>query len=84
MAGGFYLTQRCAEVSSMFEEGRNVACWDGLDDLVDKIRFYLKSAEMRRKIAAEGRLHCENHHTWAHRFRALLDELGIRPPLPAR
>lgn len=82
MAGGFYLTQRCAEVSFMFEEGSNVACWDGTEDLVEKIRFYLENPGIRREIAAAGRLHCEKHHTWARRFRVLLAELGLRPPLP--
>lgn len=83
MAGGFYLTQRCAEISSMFEEGKNVVCWDGIGDLVDKVRFYLENAGVRRAIAAAGRLHCEAHHTWERRFRGLLGELGLRPPLPA-
>jgi hypothetical protein len=80
MMGGFYLAQRCAEISSMFEEDRHLACWDGVDDLVQKIRYYLSRPDLRRTIGEAGRLHCERHHTWETRFRGLLGEIGLSAP----
>lgn len=83
MLGGFYLTQRCAEVTAFYREGEQLACWDGVGELREKIRYYLARPEERARIAAEGRRHAIERHTWEARFRGLLCELGLSLPQAA-
>lgn len=80
MAGGFYLTQDCEQLRELFTPGRNVAAWNDTEDLIAQTRHYLDRPDERRRIAAAARAHCRAHHTWAHRFAGLLDELGMAPP----
>ena len=77
MAGGFYLTQDCPQLRELFNPGRDVACWDQLPDLLDKIAYYRERPAERQNFAEAARAHCLNHHTWQQRFSGLLDELGI-------
>ncbi len=77
MLGGFYLTQRCRELGEFYEEDVHIACWDSAAELSDKIGYYLQRPDARRRVAAEGQRHAMRRHTWASRFRALLEELGL-------
>jgi spore maturation protein CgeB len=78
MAGGFYLTQDCGELRDLFDVDREVARWDRVPDLIEKIRWYLDHPAERAAIAAAGHARCMAQHTWGHRFASLLAELGIR------
>lgn len=77
MAGGFYLTQDCEQLRELFRVGEEIATWDGIDDLHDKVRHYLVHPQERERIAAAGRARTAREHTWEHRFRGLLAELRI-------
>jgi len=52
--GGFYLGRRSPGLSSVFEVGKEVETFDSLDDLLEKIRFYLEHEDKRRQIALAG------------------------------
>jgi hypothetical protein len=80
MAGGFYLTQDCAQLRELFQVGEQVVTWNDLSDLQDKIRYYLDHPAERQKIAQAGQAHCLQHHTWVNRFRHLLQELNLPQP----
>ncbi len=54
--GGFVLTNRQAEIDAYFEEGKELVCYDGMEDCMDKIAYYLEHEEERAQIAAAGRL----------------------------
>jgi spore maturation protein CgeB len=82
MSGGFYLTQHCTQLQELFEVGQNVATWDNLSDLHEKIKYYLDYPTERQKIAQLAQVHCLQHHTWANRFRNLLEELKLPQPSP--
>jgi hypothetical protein len=83
MLGGFYLTQRCAEVAGFYREGEHLACWDDSGELREKIHHYLAHPEERARIATEGQRHAISHHTWELRFQGLLAELGLLAPMGA-
>lgn len=57
-AAGFMLHPRNVEVSRYFEEGGECAMFDGSDELVEKVRYYLAHSEERMQIAAAGRSRC--------------------------
>ncbi len=80
MAGGFYLTQDCDQLRELFRVGEQVATWNDLPDLRDKIRYYLDHPAERQKITQAAQSHCLQNHTWANRFRQLLQELNLPQP----
>ncbi len=53
--GGFMLHERTDEAMRYFEEDKECAFFDGVDDLVAKIRYYLAHEEERKTIAVAGR-----------------------------
>ncbi|BAY33446.1 hypothetical protein NIES2107_53420 [Nostoc carneum NIES-2107] len=78
--GGFYLTQDCPQLRELFQIGDNVAAWDNLPDLHDKISYYLNHPAERKRIAEAAQAHCLQHHTWKNRFSKLLQELKLSQP----
>ena len=52
--GGFQLSERTEEVLNFFEEGKEIECFSSLDELKDKITYYLKHESRRLRIAASG------------------------------
>ena len=80
MHGGFYLTQDCQELRELFQVGENIATWDTISDLLDKIRYYLNKPSERQKIAKASQAYCLQHHTWEKRFSDLLKELNLSQP----
>ena len=52
--GGFQLSERTEEVLNFFEEGKEIECFSSLDELRDKITYYLKHESRRLRIAAAG------------------------------
>ena len=52
--GGFQLSERTEEVLNFFEEGKEIECFSSLDELKDKITYYLKHESQRLRIAAAG------------------------------
>ena len=53
-AGGFMIHERTEEVLDIFKEGESVECYASIDELVDKIGFYLSHDHLRQKIAKKG------------------------------
>jgi spore maturation protein CgeB len=83
MAGGFYLTQDCAQLRALYNVGEHLETWSTPGDLSEKIRHYLDRPDARTAIARSGRAHALRCHTWSERFRGLLAELSITPPARA-
>lgn len=57
-SGGFMLHERTDEVLDLFEEGREIACFSDADELIAKIRYYLKHEDERKAIAEAGHARC--------------------------
>jgi spore maturation protein CgeB len=54
MAGGFLLTEYAPGIEKYFELGREIVCFDGPREMVDKARYYLTHEAERRAIAGAG------------------------------
>lgn len=80
MAGGFYLTQDCAQLRELFQLDVDAFTWDDQNSLKEKICYYLEHFAERERIAAAVQNYCLKHHTWDVRFRALLHELNLPQP----
>jgi hypothetical protein len=82
--GGFYLGPYVRGIES-FAVGRLHCAWyHSATDAAEQVRYYLASADERRRIAEAGRAHALRHHTYARRVELLLAgrEYDV-PPAPS-
>ena len=71
--GGFLLTQRSEEqAADLYTEGREIACFHDVDELKEKIRYYLDHEDERVAIAAAGHERAQNEHQAIHRLRRVV------------
>lgn len=75
---GFQLSERSEDILELFEEGREIACFSGPEELLDKCRYYLAHDEERRRIAAGGRRRLTaGRHTMRDRAEDILSALSL-------
>lgn len=72
--GGFQLSERTDEVLSFFEEGKEIECFESLEELKDKARYYLKNEAKRQRIVLAGLERVRsNSYSYVDRLQTLLD-----------
>lgn len=75
--GGFQLTNYVEFLEDYFHIGREIAVYNALDDLADKIRYYLDRDGLRREIARAGWERVRREHTYEERFSEIFEVMGI-------
>jgi spore maturation protein CgeB len=66
------LHERTPELAELFEEGKEVACFGSVEELAEKVDFYLAHPEERERIAAAGHRRCVPAYSYEERMRRLL------------
>jgi len=80
--GAFVLHPRVPGMSSYFKDKKHLVYYDGEDDLVAKVAYYLEHQGERGRIAEAGRKLVARNHTWKARVAELwrlLCESGLSP-----
>ncbi len=77
MSGGFYMVEYMEELEEFFDIGKEVVCYNGPDDLAEKIKYYLEHDNEREKIRKAGYERCLREHTWHKRFEMVFKEIGL-------
>ncbi len=80
--GAFQLIDNRSELADFFEQGEEIIVFEGLEDLRQKITYYLDHTEEREKIAEKSRQRVIKEHTYKHRMQQMLDLLadsGFQP-----
>lgn len=72
-AGGFLLTGKVRGLDRYYRPGQEVAVYDGVDDLVEQIRYFLSHPEQRDRIARAGFERTRAEHTYEQRLSEVLD-----------
>ena len=77
--GGFLLTDLAENLEEYFEPGKEIGVFEGPDDLVEKVRYYLSREQERAGIAEAyyARTLCE--HTYDRRFAELFRRMNLDP-----
>ena len=75
--GGFLLTERVPHLERYFDLDREVAVFDGREDILLRVRYWLENEDERRTIAEAGYRRVLAEHTYDHRFAAIFAELGL-------
>lgn len=73
--GGFLLTEYCQELEETLTPGKDVETYRDMEELNDKIAFYLKHDDARNKIAAQGHQTFLTYHTTDKRAAQLLTQM---------
>lgn len=74
--GGFLLTNYQAEIPYYFKEGEDLVCFDSLEDLCEKVGYYLEHEEERKQIAWNGYRKVREKHSYIERIRTILDTVA--------
>lgn len=71
--GGFQILHWRAGLANLFEDGKELVSFNNFEDLIEKIKFYLKNDNLRNEIAKDGQKRAYNEHTYLIRLKLLLD-----------
>lgn len=70
---GFMLAERTEEHSRLFKEGVEAAYFDSKEELLEKVRYYLKHPTERQQIADAGYKRCfESDYTFKNRMSEII------------
>lgn len=72
---GFLLTNYQAEIPVYFTEGKDLVCFDGIEDLTEKVDYYLTHEEERKEIARNGYRKVKEYHTYIERISTMLSQV---------
>jgi len=76
--GALLCTEESPNLGELFTPGREVIAYTSVDDLADKITYYLEHDEERVEIAAAGQRRTLSEHTYARRMADLAGMLEAR------
>lgn len=71
--GCLLVTDVMAELPKFFEPGKEVVTFQEIEELRDKLRFFLKNERARRKVADAGMKRALSEHTYDARMQKLLE-----------
>jgi len=70
-AGGFPITDAQSDLEELFEPDSEVVMYHDLDELADKVAYYLKHPDERKAIVRRAQRRIAAHHTHRPRLEAL-------------
>ncbi len=76
-AGGFLLTEHVDGIEEYFVPNSEIAVFNGLDDLVDKVRYYLSHESAREAMRIAGHQRALRDHTFEKRFTDIFRLMGL-------
>ncbi len=78
--GGFLLTNYQAEIPDFFEIGRDLETYESMEELEEKVRYYLSHEEERVEIAINGYEKVASCHTYEIRLAQMIKTLTDHIP----
>lgn len=72
-AGGFMMTNYCAETAELFEEDKEIVMFRTPEELVEKAGYYLSHDEEREKIARAGHKKVLDCYTYEKKLKRLME-----------
>ncbi len=76
--GGFQLSYYVEGLERHYQIGEEIALYESVDAMVDKVRYYLKYADEREAISQHGYERTLRDHSMEKRFADLFDAVGLQ------
>lgn len=76
-AGGFLLSHRSEGAVEIYPEGRAGAYFDSMDEMLEKIDYFLTHPEERGAIARRAHEITARRHRYVHRARTMLSKMRV-------
>ncbi len=77
LSGTLMLCQQSPNLERYYTPGVECVTFDGIEDCVERARFYLRNEAARQKIAAAYVRRTRAEHLWEHRFATLFRDAGL-------
>lgn len=74
---GFLLTEYADNLKDYYQVGEEIVCFDGIEDCVEKIKYYLSHDREREEIAQAGYERTLREHTYEKRFNEIFKTMGL-------
>jgi glycosyltransferase involved in cell wall biosynthesis len=65
------------DLHNYFEDDKEIVIANSVEEIIEKLRFYLENPEKRRAIANAGHNRMLAEHQWHHRFEQIFNEIGV-------
>lgn len=75
--GGFLITETADNLGDYYDMGKEIAVYKNVDDLIAKIKYFLKNDAERQKIASAGYQRTIRDHTYKKRFTEIFKTIGL-------
>ena len=75
--GSFLLSYYVDHLEDYFVIGKEMAIYTDIDNMIDKIKYYLKNEGQREQIARSGYLRTLSNHTYRKRFAEIFKAIGL-------
>ncbi|MCL4557751.1 MAG: glycosyltransferase [Deltaproteobacteria bacterium] len=75
--GSFLLSYYVDHLEDYFVIGREMAIYTDIDNMIDKIKYYLKDEGQREQIAHSGYVRTLSDHTYRKRFAEIFKAIGL-------
>lgn len=75
--GGFQLSGEAEDLDQCFDPGREIVLFADVNDLVEKIQYYLAREDERAVIATAGHARALRDHTYQARFHDIFSRIGL-------
>lgn len=81
--GTLQLAPRNPEILTYFEEDKEIVCFESLDEMADKIEYYLTHEWQRNQIARKGYERClRDRHTYLDRVKEIFRRVELERRTP--
>jgi len=67
-SGGFLLTSDADNLTDYYQDGKEIVIYKDIDDMINKIKYYLEHNQERERIAKAGYERTLREHTYEKRF----------------
>ena len=74
---GFLLTSNADNLTDYYKDGKEIVIYKDINDMIDKIKYYLEHNEEREAIAKAGYERTLQEHTYEKRFNNIFIKLNL-------
>ena len=74
--GGFFLTERKKDIALFFKDEEDLISFSSIDELKEKIRYFLSHPKERMELAAKIRERVVNDYTYRHKLTEVLSAIN--------